>query len=426
MQLENASPAQLREWASELEDQYQHFQALGLKLDLTRGKPGAEQLALSDALDGILQGNYRDGDGTDVRNYGGLDGIASARALFAPLIGVREDEIMVAGNSSLTLMYQAVQFALHNGVAGPDSAWSKAGDEVVFLAPVPGYDRHFAVCEHLGIKLQPVAMTEEGPDMDAVEAAVTANPMIKGIWCVPRFSNPSGIVYSDTVLERLAQLGKRAGPHFRIFFDNAYAVHALDEDAPQLASLMELCRAAGTADSVYIFGSTSKITFAGAGVAFIGASKANLAEFRKHLGFSQIGPDKVNQLRHVRFLKDRAGIEALMRRHAALLRPRFEAVLSALRGELEGLGRWTEPRGGYFVSFDTLPGLAREVVSMAAAAGVSLTPAGATFPYGQDPDDSNIRLAPSFASVGDITRAMEVFVVCVKLASVRQALARKG
>lgn len=423
VQLESASVAQLREWEASLAKDYQAFQAAGLNLDLTRGKPSADQLTLSNALDGILAGDFKDVDGTDVRNYGGLDGIVSAKALFAPVMGVGTDEIIVGGSSSLTLMYQAVQFAFDHGVAGSD-AWKKSGP-VKFLAPVPGYDRHFTVCEHFGIELIPVPMNDAGPDMDRVEALVAADPQIKGIWCVPRFSNPSGIVYGDETVERCARLGKIAGPGFRVFWDNAYAVHTLGDDAPQLANIYEAAKRAGTEDSVYIFGSTSKITFAGDGVSFMAASPANLKVFKHNLGFGQIGPDKVNQLRHVKFIKDTANLADLMRKHAALLKPRFDAVLTRL-AKLKELGQWTEPKGGYFISFDTRPGLAKAVVKLAAEAGVKLTPAGATFPYGKDPEDRNIRLAPSFPKVEEIAKATDVFVTCVQLASVRQELARRG
>lgn len=423
MQLESASVAQLRELEAVLSQEYAAFKAAGLSLDLTRGKPSADQLSLSNALDGILGGNFKDADGTDVRNYGGLEGILSARQLFAPVMGVSVDEIIIGGSSSLTLMYQAVQFALLNGVAGAE-AWSKAG-KVKFLAPVPGYDRHFAICEHFGIELIPVAMNENGPDMDQVEALVKADPQIKGIWCVPRFSNPSGIVYSDVVVERFAKLGKSASTGFRIFWDNAYAVHTLDDSAPKLANLFALCKQHGTEDSVYLFGSTSKITFAGAGVSYMAATPANLKMFKQQLGINQIGPDKVNQLRHVKFLKDEQNLTALMRNHAELLKPRFDAVLTRLEA-LRGLGDWTVPQGGYFISFDTRPGLAKAVVKLAAEAGVKLTPAGATYPYGKDPQDRNIRLAPSFPKVEEIAKATDVFVTCVKLASVQQEIAKRG
>lgn len=422
MDLERASLPQLREWETALTQDYAAFKAAGLNLDLTRGKPSADQLSLSNALDGILAGSFKDEDGTDVRNYGGLDGIASAKALFAPVLGVGSDEIIVGGSSSLTLMYQAVQFAHYHGVAGSD-AWSKSG-AVKFLAPVPGYDRHFTVCEHFGIELIPVAMDEHGPDMDQVEALVAADANIKGIWCVPRFSNPSGIVYSDAVVERIAKLGKIAGAGFRVFWDNAYAVHTLGGDAPALANIFELAKRHGCADSIYIFGSTSKITFAGDGVSFMAATPENLKVFKHNLGFGQIGPDKVNQLRHVKFIKSVDNLHALMGKHAELLQPRFAAVLTRLQA-LRGLGEWTEPQGGYFIAFDTRPGLAKTVVKLAAEAGVKLTPAGATFPYGKDPQDRNIRLAPSFPKVEEIAKATDVFVVCVKLASVQQEIARR-
>ncbi len=424
MRLDQATPEQLREWQSSLSEQYQTIKASGLNLDLTRGKPCSEQLALSNPLDGILNGQYTDSSGTDLRNYGGLDGIPEAKTLFSSIAGVKPDEVMIGGNSSLTLMHFTLQTALQNGVTGADSAWAKSGQTIKFLAPVPGYDRHFAVCEHFGVELIPVAMTENGPDMDQVEQLVQADANIKGIWCVPRFSNPTGIVYSDEVVQRMAKLANLAGPNFRIFWDNAYAVHTLNPSAPKLANLMDYCREAGTQDSVYIFGSTSKITFAGAGVAFIASSPANLAVLKEHLAFTSIGPDKINQLRHVLFLKDSATLNQHMEKHSAIIKPRFDAVLSALRNELgdSGMGSWTEPEGGYFISFDALPGLAKDIIKLAADAGVKLTPAGATFPYGNDPDDKNIRLAPTYPSVQDIKQAIDVFVLCVKLASVQQKL----
>lgn len=426
LRLDHATPEQLREWHSSLSEQYQATLQQGLNLDLTRGKPGSEQLDLSNALDGILKGQYSDQTGTDLRNYGGLDGIPEAKQLFSEMIGVNTDEIIVGGNSSLTLMHFCVQTALHYGTSDADSAWIKEGQTIKFLAPVPGYDRHFTVCEQLGIELIPVAMHDDGPDMDQVEQLVQADSSIKGIWCVPRFSNPTGIVYSDTVVKRMARLAKLAGPNFRIFWDNAYAVHALTDDAPELANIMDYCREVGTEDSVYIFGSTSKITFAGSGVAFIGCSPSNLSVLKKNFSFMSIGPDKVNQYRHVLFLKDSATIAQHMSRHAAILKPRFDAVLDKLHEAFSDsdLGSWTDPEGGYFVSFDSRPGLAREIIKLAAAAGVKLTPAGATFPYGNDPEDKNIRLAPSVPSVADVKKVMEVFVLCVKLASVQQQLDR--
>ncbi len=425
MQLHHASPEQLRQWEQDLAGRYTAFQQAKLNLDLTRGKPSASQLSLSDALDGLLAGKYITPDGTDTRNYGGLEGLPELRALYAQVLGVKADEILIGGNSSLTLMHQVLSFSHFLGLRKPEDAWTREG-AVKFIALVPGYDRHFAICEHLGITMIPVAITGDGPDMDAVERLVASDRSIKGIWCVPRFSNPSGHVYSGAVVERMAGLGKIAGPNFLIMWDNAYALHVLDDDAPALPSLMDACRRQGTEDSVIMFGSTSKVTFAGAGVAFIGASKNNLAALRKHWSFVTIGSDKVNQLRHLRLTPDFEALLAQMRRHAALLKPRFDTVLRHLREGLagSGMGDWTEPKGGYFISFNTLPGLAREVVSLAAGAGVKLTPAGATWPYGKDPEDRNIRIAPSFPTLEEIDRAMQVFVVCVQLASVRRKLAQ--
>jgi len=422
--IDQASPEQLRQQLSLLNQQFQQLQQQHLDLDLTRGKPSPAQLDLSQDLDGILKGNYRDSSGTDLRNYGGLDGIAEAKALFSTLAGVQDTEILIGGNSSLTLMYFCAQTALDRGLGENHKPWRQGQLPVKFLAPVPGYDRHFSLCQHLGIELIPVAMNDAGPDMDQVETLLRADSSIKGIWCVPRFSNPSGIVYSDDVVQRVAKLGKIAGENFLVFWDNAYAVHSLDKGAPQLANIMNYCRAEGTEDSVLLFGSTSKITLAGAGVAFVAGSPSNLTELKRHLAFMSIGPDKINQLRHVKFLRDASTIEAHMQKHAAIMKPRFDAVLQALNTSLgnHGLGEWTEPRGGYFVSFDSRPGLAREIVKLAAQLGVKLTPAGATFPGGNDPRDCNIRLAPSYPSVEEINKAMEVFVTCVKLASVRQQL----
>ncbi len=425
MHIDQLPAGELESLRISLAAEYKRLESLNLSLDLTRGKPGVEQVALSDALDGVLEGNYRAADGTDVRNYGGLDGLPEAKALFGSLLGVPAGETLVGGNSSLTLMYLTVDFALSEGLRGPQSAWGN-DDAVKFLCPSPGYDRHFAICEHLGIEMIPVPLLETGPDMDAVEELVSRDRSIRGMWCVPRFSNPTGCVYSDDTVERIARLGRIAAEHFLVLWDNAYAVHTLYDDAPEVASIRHFCQVHGTADSVFQFGSTSKITFAGAGVAFLSSSPDNLAALKAHLAFQTIGPDKVNQLRHVRFLRDEETLAAHMHRHTLLIRPRFEAVLETLERELAGtgMGRWTVPRGGYFISFDTLPGLAREVVGLADAIGVKLTPAGATWPYGQDPEDRNIRLAPTFPSLQDVQASVEAFVACVKLASVRQRLAR--
>jgi DNA-binding transcriptional MocR family regulator len=324
-------------------------------------------------------------------------------------------------------MYNTIEFALTEGLAGTTSAWGNL-DTVKFLCPAPGYDRHFAICEHLGIEMITVPMLDSGPDMACIEALVKEDDSIKGLWCVPRFSNPTGCVYSDDTVERIARLGQIAGEHFLVMWDNAYAVHTLYDDAPPLAPIRDYCQKHGTLDNVFQFGSTSKITFAGAGVAFMASSERNLAALKQHLSFQTIGPDKVNQLRHVRFLAGPDALDGLMAQHAALIRPRFECVLDTLAQELagRGMGEWMSPRGGYFVSFNTRPGLARKVVQLADAIGVKLTPAGATFPYGKDPDDSNIRLSPTFPALKDVKAAIEAFVICVKLASLEDRIAQQG
>lgn len=424
---------QLQARHHELRLQYQQISEQKLNLDLTRGKPSTEQLALSDALDGILDNNYLCQDGSDSRNYGGIMGIPEARQFAAEYLGTTAARVMVGGNSSLQLMHHIVNSALHYGVRDADSAWvaeaALNNGRIKFLCPAPGYDRHFAVCEALNIDMIPVAMTEHGPDMEQVEALLKADPLIKGIWCVPKYSNPDGVVYSDEVVARMAQLGKIAGANFRIIWDNAYAEHHLVDNPPELANILTLSEAAGTLDNVMVIGSTSKITHAGAGISFIASSEENLSQLANLLGISTIGPDKVNQLRHIRFLKDMPTLRALMQQHRGILQPKFECVLAALQEGLAGktvngkaLGTWTAPQGGYFVLFDTQPGLADKVVKLTAAAGVKLTPAGATYPYRKDPQDTNIRLAPSFPSVKDIAAAMRVFVLCVELATIEKAL----
>lgn len=421
--LDMGNPQALTDIHNSLQQEFSALKSAGLNLDLTRGKPSADQLSLSNAMDGILQGNYKTASGEDTRNYGGLDGLAEAKAFFAQVLQVNNDEILIGGNSSLTLMYETLLFAYLFGLAGEGSAW-KNESSIKFLCPVPGYDRHFSICEELGIEMVPVAMDSNGPVMDDVEALIKADPAIKGIWCVPRFSNPTGIVYSDETVDRIAQLGKIASNNFRVFWDNAYAIHTLEDGAAELAPIMDACRKHGTEDSVLQFGSTSKITFAGAGLAYMGASPANLAAIKKHLGITSIGPDKINQLRHLKFFGDQQGLLQHMRKHAELLKPRFDAVLQQLDANFAGSDvlSWETPQGGYFVSVDTQPGLAKKVVALAAELGVKLTPAGATFPYGNDPQDNNIRLAPSFPTLAEIERAMEAFVLCVKLATVEKAL----
>jgi len=424
LDINSASKEQLNTWESTLAAEYQSIKAKNLNLDLTRGKPSSEQLALSEALDGILAGNYNTPSGADVRNYGGLDGILEARQLGADVLGMPVDNILAGGNSSLTLMHQTMCAAYFFGLSGSDSAWQKQGT-VKFVCPVPGYDRHFSVCEQLGIEMVTAPMTATGPDMDAVEALIKQDPSIKGMWCVPKYSNPTGVIYSDDTVKRIAALGNIASEGFRVFWDNAYAVHDLSDTPPVLASIFDACAEAGTQDSVIQFASTSKITLAGAGVAFLGASAANLAGMKKILNILTIGPDKVNQLRHVRFFEAEGSVQAHMAKHAEIIKPRFTSVLNHLNEAFgdNDLGSWESADGGYFISFDAHPGLAKTIVAMAGDAGVKLTPAGATFPYSNDPQDCNIRIAPTVPSVQQVDDAMKVFVLCVKLASVRQAIA---
>jgi DNA-binding transcriptional MocR family regulator len=406
----------------ELSTEYARLKNVGLKLDLTRGKPSPEQLALSDDLDTILDGQYALDDGTDVRNYGSPTGIPEARRLGAELLGISEDLVIAGGNASLTFMYQYLSNSLFYGALGPGTAWRDEGSRLKFLCVVPGYDRHFTITEDLGFEMINVKMLDTGPDMDAIERQVRKDPLIKGIWCVPKYQNPTGHTFSDEVVERFARLGTIAGPHFRIMWDNAYAVHDLSGDGDTLANLMEACQAAGTADSVVMLASTSKITRAGAGVSFLACSPDNLNHFVKRLVVQTIGPDKVNQLRHVRFLKDRQGIEKHMQRQAKIVRPKFEAVLEHLANGLDGVATWTRPRGGYFLSVEVPNGTATNVVRLAGEAGVKLTPAGSTFPLRHDPNDSNIRLAPTYPSLAELHEAMPVFVTATKLAAVRQRL----
>ena len=416
------TPEALARRERELTAQFEALCRAGLNLDLTRGKPGPDQVALSDPVDVALGGDYRSEDGTDVRNYGGLTGIPEARRLGAEILGVDPALVIAGGNSSLQLMYQYVLHAWLHGPLGPGTAWRDEPGPLRFLCVVPGYDRHFTVTQSLGFDLVSVPIREDGPDMDMIEALVTDDPGIKGIWCVPKYSNPTGCIYSDATVDRFAHLARRAGPNFRILWDNAYAVHDFDDDPPVLANLMAHAQDAGTEDSVVMFTSTSKITRAGAGISFAAMSPANLAPFTDTLGTQMIGPDKVNQLRHVRYLENLDSIRALMRRQAAIVRPKFDRVLRHLEHGLaaDGVGTWSRPRGGYFLSFDGPPGTAAAAVALARQAGVKLTPAGATFPYGRDPDDTNIRIAPTYPSLDQLDRAMPVFVTAVALAAARQ------
>jgi len=374
-------------------------------------------------MEDILAGDFISEQGIDTRNYGGLEGIAEARALGAEIMSAPVTNVLAGGNSSLTLMHQTMTIAHMFGLTGPDSAWSKQGS-VKFICPVPGYDRHYGVCEHLGIDMVTVPMGSDGPDMDAVEALIKTDQTIRGLWCVPKYSNPTGVTYSDEVVTRIAKLGHIAHKDFRVFWDNAYAVHDLVEQAKPLLNIFDACKQEGTDDSVLQFASTSKITFAGSGISFLAASDANLAGIKASLFYITIGPDKINQLRHAKFFAADDALQEHMKKHAAIIKPKFDCVLAHLEKNFSGtsLGCWEKPEGGYFISFDTQAGLAKKVVSLALAAGVKLTPAGATFPYGKDPQDSNIRIAPTVPSIEQVELAMEVFVVCVKLASVQKAL----
>ena len=415
--LPDCAPAELAGRQEELERRYRSLRSSNLDLDLTRGKPASDQLALSDALDGILGGDYTASDGTDVRNYGGLRGIPEARTLGAEILGVLPEQLIAAGNSSLTLMYLAMDTALHYGLRGP--AWREHGP-VKALCPVPGYDRHFTLTAALGVETVAVPMTDEGPDMDRVEALVESDPAVKSLWCVPKYSNPSGCIYGAETVRRIARLGARAAEGFVTMWDNAYAVHDFDFPPAPLENVLEHAFDCRTEDSVVVFGSTSKITFAGAGVGFVAGSPNTLDRLEERMSVMTVGHDKVNQLRHARLLGGR--VEEQMRAHAALVRPKFEAIERILSESLDGLGvaTWTRPRGGYFVTVDTLPGVATEVVSLAREAGVKLTPAGATHPGGHDPDDRTIRLAPTFASTGEVEAAVDMLALCIELASVRK------
>ena len=435
MHIDQASTAELTAELAELEQRQQQFIGQKLQLDLTRGKPAAAQLNLSTAMLSIAPEALLDG-GEELRNYGGLSGLPAAKALFGELLGLAAtdcaERMFVGGNSSLSLMHYTLWFAYHLGLKTGDTPWQQVaqqtGQPIKILCPCPGYDRHFSLCNQLGIEMITVPLTGSGPDMKQVEALVAADSNIKGIWCVPRFSNPSGEVYSDETVTRLATLPAQAGENFLVLWDNAYAVHALDERAATLASIDRAAAEKGTLDSIVQFGSTSKITFAGAGVGYMASGAETIDGFSRHFALASIGPDKINQMRHVQFLRDTDTVRAHMAKHAAIIAPKFAAVNDSLERHLggRGMGQWSVPTGGYFVSFDTRPGLAKQVVALAAEAGVKLTPAGATFPHGDDPDDANIRIAPTYPALDAVVDAMEVFVNCVALTSLRQRLAQEG
>jgi len=412
---------------AELEQKYQDAKALNLALDMSRGKPAAAQLDLSMPMMSILDEKsvLKAENGFDCRNYGVLDGIPEAKQLMAEMMGVKAENVIVYGNSSLNIMYDTVARSVVHGVCG-STPWCKL-DKVKFLCPVPGYDRHFAITESFGIEMINIPMSEDGPDMDLVEKYVNNDETVKGIWCVPMYSNPQGVSYSDETVRRLAAL-KPAAKDFRLYWDNAYCVHHLYEDKQDvILNILDECAKAGNPDMVYQFASTSKVTFPGSGVAAMSTSEANIADIKKKMTVQTIGHDKINQLRHVKFLKNIDGIKAHMSKQAAVIRPKFEAVLTKLENELAGSGiaTWTNPNGGYFVSFETLDGCAKAVVQKCKEAGVVMTGAGATFPYGKDPKDSNIRIAPTLPTPEELSQAADLFVLCVKLVSVEKLLENK-
>ena len=417
--------AELEAEVARLEAQADDLRALGLKLDMARGKPSPEQTALSKPMLDLLTSETDLTDGVVLAdNYFAPDGLPSARALAADLLGVDVKNVIVNGSSSLNLMHDLVAHAYALGVCG-NTPWCQQG-AIKFLCPAPGYDRHFTVTDHYGIENVPVPMTPDGPDMDLVQDLVENDPQVKGIWCVPKYSNPQGYTYSDETVRRFAAL-KPAAPDFRIFWDNAYIVHDLYDEGDELLNIFDALAETGNDDLVYEFASTAKVTFPGSGMAFVAASDANMADIRAHFAAVRVCPEKISQLAHVAFLRDAAGVRAHMRKHAQVLRPRFQLVEERLAAGLGVLGvaTWTNPRGGYFVSFEGPEGSAKAIVSLAKELGVTMTGAGATWPYKQDPHDSNIRIAPTFPSLEDLGAALDVFVLCVKLVSARLALAEK-
>jgi DNA-binding transcriptional MocR family regulator len=420
--LTQLSPDDLTTNGQQLQARYDAFKARGLKLDLTRGKPSQAQLDLSSELLSLPGAkDYLAEDGTDCRNYGGLQGLTEVRKLFSGLMGAAPEQIVASNNSSLALMHDTIVYALLKGTCDSAAPWSTQG-EISFLCPVPGYDRHFKICQDYGIRMIPVALRGDGPDMDQVERLVAQDASIKGMWCVPKYSNPTGTVYGDAVVERLAAM-KTAAPDFRLFWDNAYAVHHLTDEAVEIANVLELGERHGNPNRAFVFASTSKITLPGAGLALFAASKENVKWLLTRLVPRTIGPDKVNQLRHVRFLKTPAGIPQLMNQHKALIAPKFQKVLKTFDQQLANAPgvTWTRPKGGYFISLEVPSGCASRVIALAKEAGVVLTPAGATHPYGKDPDDRIIRIAPTFPELAEVAQAAEGVALCVLLAAAEKA-----
>ena len=427
MQYNDMSKEELLALKESLNKEYAEAKAKGLALDMSRGKPSAKQLDVSlGLLDTInSSSDLKALDGTDCRNYGVLDGIPEAKKLMADMMGTTPDHVIVYGNASLNIMYDQISRAYTHGILG-NTPWCKL-DKVKFLCPVPGYDRHFAITERFGIEMINIPMSESGPDMGMVEEYVSKDASVKGIWCVPKYSNPQGYTYSEETVKRMAAL-KPAAEDFRIFWDNAYVIHDLyDDNKDEIADIISECEKAGNPDMVFEFASTSKVSFPGSGIAALATSANNITDIKKQLTIQTIGHDKLNQLRHVRFFKDINGLKEHMRKHAEFMRPKFEAVESVLEEELGGLGigSWTEPKGGYFISFEAMDGCAKAIVAKCEEAGVKLTGAGATFPYGKDPKDSNIRIAPSFPTPEEMKQAADLFVLCVKLVSVEKLLENK-
>jgi DNA-binding transcriptional MocR family regulator len=410
----------LRTVHAEISAAYEELKASGLKLDLTRGKPGADQLDLSNDLLHLPDGEFRDAAGTDLRNYGGAIGLPELRAIFADALRVPVPQLLALGNASLTVMHDTVVQALLHGVPGSDRAWGS--QPISFLAPVPGYDRHFSIAERYGIRLIPVPLNDDGPDVEAVGALLAADDSIKGMWCVPVYSNPTGTVYSEEVVRALVSLP--AAPDFRLFWDNAYAVHHLSDERPEPIDVLALAAEAGNPDRPLVFASTSKVTYPGAGVSFVGGSEANVEWLVRNMAVQSIGPDKLNQLRHVRLLRDQEGLAAHMEKHRAILEPKFAAVARAFETRLApfGAGTWTSPKGGYFVSLDVFDGCAKRAIELAAAAGIAVTPAGATFPYGDDPRDANIRIAPTFPPLAELEAALDGLCTAILLAETEAML----